>query len=74
MVPKEVIPSHRMFLGLKWIIDSARARSNKEFKTFADKLYAEMTDALEGKGAAFDKKLQTEKLAEANKVFAHFAW
>ena len=74
MVPKEIVPKHRLFLALKWMVDAARARNNKEYHSFADKLYAEITDASEGKGAAVDKNLQAQKLAEANKVFAHFSW
>lgn len=74
MVPKEVPPKHRLFLALKWLIDAARARSNKEYHSFSDKLSAEMAEAYEGKGAAVDKNNQAQKLAEANKVFAHFSW
>ncbi|OGK66437.1 30S ribosomal protein S7 [Candidatus Roizmanbacteria bacterium RIFOXYB2_FULL_41_10] len=74
MVPKEVQPKHRLFLALKWLVDASRTRPNKEYHTFTDKLYAEMADAYEGKGAAVDKNNQAQKLAEANKVFAHFSW
>ncbi len=74
MVPREVPPQHRLFLALRWIVDAARERSNKEYKTFVAKLKAEILDAQEKKGNAYDKKLQSEKLAEANKVFAHFNW
>lgn len=74
MVPKETTPKHRLFLAIRWIVDAARLRSNKEFHTFEEKLAAEFIDASNGKGAAFDKKQQADKLADANKVFAHFAW
>ena len=74
MVPKEVVPKHRIFLALKWLVDAARVRSNKDYHTFADKLFAELSDAYEGKGAAVEKNQQAQKLAEANKVFAHFSW
>ncbi len=74
MVPKEVTPKHRLFLAVKWLLDASRARSNKEYHTFSDKLLAELMDAYEGKGAAVDKNTQAQKLAEANKVFAHFSW
>lgn len=74
MVPKEITPKHRLFLALKWLLDASRARSNKEYHTFSDKLFAEIMDAYEGKGAAVDKNIQAQKLAEANKVFAHFSW
>lgn len=74
MVPREVTPGHRTFLALRWLVDAARERSNKEFKTFEEKLSAELIDAYDRKGNAYDKKAQSEKLAEANKVFAHFNW
>lgn len=74
MVPKETTPKHRLFLAVRWIVDAARLRSNKEYHTFSEKLAAEFMDAVNGKGAAFEKKQQAEKLAEANKVFSHFAW
>ncbi len=74
MVPKETTPKHKMFLGLSWLVAAARARSNKEYHTFADKLVNEIVDAYNNKGAAVDKKSQTEKTADANKVFAHFGW
>jgi small subunit ribosomal protein S7 len=74
MVPKETTPKHRIYLALSWIITAARARSNKEYHTFEQKLTAEIIDVINGKGAAVEKKTQTEKLAEANKVFAHFGW
>jgi small subunit ribosomal protein S7 len=74
MVPKEVTPKHRLFLALKWLCDAAANRSNKEYHTFSDKLFAEIMDAYEGKGAAVEKNIQAQKLAEANKVFAHFSW
>lgn len=74
MVPRETSPKHRCFLALKWLVESARERSNKDYHTFAEKLTQEILDAYNGHGAAVEKKQQTEKLAEANKVFAHFAW
>lgn len=74
MVPREVTPHHRVFLALRWLVDAARARNNKEYSTFHKKLKAELMDAFEKKGSAYDKKTQSEKLAEANKVFAHFNW
>ncbi len=74
MVPRETSPKHRCFLALKWLVEAARERNNRDYHSFVDKLTAEIVDAYNSKGAAVEKKLQTEKLAEANKVFAHFAW
>lgn len=74
LVPMEVRPERKLFLALNWIIDAAKARSSKEYKTFIDKLYAELIDASNNQGQAVAKKIQTEKLAEANKAFAHLRW
>ena len=74
LVPIEVRKNRRMFLALNWIIIAAKTRSNKEYHTFADKLMAELLDASKNQGQAVNKKLQTEKLADANKAFAHLKW
>ena len=74
LVPIEVRKNRRMFLALNWIIIAAKTRSNKEYHTFADKLLAELLDASKNQGQAVNKKLQTEKLADANKAFAHLKW
>lgn len=74
LVPIEVRPERKLFLGLNWIIDAAKARSNKEFHTFVDKLYTEIIEASKNQGAAVAKKTQTEKLADANKAFSHLKW
>jgi small subunit ribosomal protein S7 len=74
MVPMEVRRERRLYLALNWIIDAATARPNKEFKTFDKKLLAELVEASQNQGEAVNKRLQTEKLAEANKAFAHLKW
>ena len=74
LVPIEVRRSRKLYLALNWIITAARARSNKEFHSFAGKLLAEITDAAKTLGAAVTKKAQTEKLAETNKAFSHLKW
>ena len=74
LVPIEVRPERKIFLALNWIIQKASAKSNKEFKTFEDKLYRELTDAANNQGDAVNKRIETEKLAEANKAFAHLKW
>ncbi|MFA6005369.1 MAG: 30S ribosomal protein S7 [Patescibacteria group bacterium] len=74
MVPKENTPKHRLFLAIDWVVSAARDRSNKEYHSFQEKLVAELEEAYQGKGEAVNKRVQTEKLAEQNKVFAHFAW
>lgn len=74
LVPIEVRRERKLFLSLNWIVDNARAKSNKEFHSFADKLYTEVKDASQNQGPSIAKKAQTEKLAEANKAFAHLKW
>ncbi len=74
LVPVEVRPERKLYLSLNWIIEAAKSRPNKEYHTFADKLYKELTEAAKNMGQAVVKKQQTEKLAEANKAFAHLKW
>lgn len=74
LVPIDVRHDRKIYLALNWIVNAARARSNKEFHTFADKLLAELMDASKNVGAAVTKKAQTEKLAETNKAFSHLKW
>ncbi|HNQ31755.1 MAG TPA: 30S ribosomal protein S7 [Candidatus Woesebacteria bacterium] len=74
MVPTEVRKDRKLFLALNWIVEGARARSNKEYHTFTDKLVAELKDAINSVGSAYNKKLSVEKQAEQNKAFAHLKW
>ena len=74
LVPIEVRRDRKLFLSLNWIIDSAQTRSNKEYKSFQNKLYTELNEAAQNQGNAVTKRAQTEKLAEANKAFAHLKW
>lgn len=73
-VPTPVRGDRREALGLRWLISAARLRPSSEYKTFANKLVAELSDALNNAGAAVKKKLDTHRMAEANKAFAHFRW
>ncbi len=74
MVPTEVRRERKLFLALNWIVEGARVRSSKEYKSFADKLYVELKDAIQGVGGAVSKKSSVEKQAEQNKAFAHLKW
>ncbi len=74
MVPTEVRRERKLFLALNWIVEGARSRSNKEFRTFEDKLFVELKDAIQGVGGAVTKKNNTEKQADQNKAFAHLKW
>ncbi len=71
-VPVEVRGDRKEALAIRWLIEAARARSNKEFRTFDAKLATEFLEAAEGRGAAIKKKEDTLKAAEANKAFSHF--
>lgn len=70
-VPVEVRGPRRMALAMRWIINAARA---KKGKPMAAKLAEELLLASKNEGAAIKKKLDTHRMAEANKAFAHFAW
>jgi len=70
-VPIEVRPDRRQALGLRWIVDNARKRSERTMK---ERLAAELLDAINNMGGAVKKKEDTHKMAEANKAFAHYRW
>ena len=70
-VPVEVRPDRRMTLGIRWIVNYARLRGEK---TMEERLSGELMDAANSTGAAFKKKEDTHKMAEANKAFAHYRW
>jgi len=70
-VPVEVRRERQQTLALRWIISFARKRSERSME---ERLFAELRDALNGQGGAFKKKIDTHKMADANKAFAHFRW
>jgi len=73
-IPLPVKGPRQESLAIRWIVLSARARPNKEYHTFAKKLAAELIDAFNETGGAVAKKQEVERLAEANKAFAHLRW
>jgi small subunit ribosomal protein S7 len=73
-VPVEVKHERRMALALRWMIEAARKRPNKEYHTFAEKLAAEMLAAINNEGEAIKKRENALRQAEANKAFGHFRW
>lgn len=73
-VPMPVKGLRQNSLAIRWLILSARTRSNKEYHSFAEKLAAEIIDAFNQSGGALDKKQGVEKVAEANRAFAHLRW
>ena len=70
-VPVEVREKRRDALAMRWIIQAARTRSGK---SMGEKLYDELFDAFNATGAAFRKKEDTHRMAEANKAFSHYRW
>ena len=70
-VPMEVRPARRTTLGLRWLTNYSRARSEKNM---ADRLAGEIMDAANNTGNAVKKREDTHKMAEANKAFAHYRW
>ncbi len=70
-VPVEVRPDRRRSLGMRWLIDAARKRSEK---TMPQRLAGELLDAVENRGAAVKKREDTHRMAEANKAFSHYRW
>ncbi len=73
-VPIEVKAERRNSLALRWMIEAASKRSNKEFHTFAEKMAAEIWDATQNLGEAVKKREVALKQAEANKAFSSFRW
>lgn len=73
-VPTPVRGSRQNSLALRWLINAARAKANKQYHSFAEKLVAELTSALNNEGVAVNKRLEVERMADANKAFAHLRW
>ena len=70
-VPVEVPPDRGLSLAMRWLVESARARTGK---SMLEKLAAELSDASKGQGTTIKKREDTHKMAEANRAFAHFRW
>ena len=70
-IPLEVRPARQLSLAMRWMLDSARARSGR---AMTERLSAEILDAYQEQGAAVKKRDDTHRMAEANKAFAHYRW
>jgi len=68
-IPTEIRPERKVAMGMKWMILYSRKRNEK---SMAQKLAGEIIAASKEEGAAFKKKEDTHKMAEANKAFSHF--
>jgi small subunit ribosomal protein S7 len=70
-VPVEVRQDRRVSLGIRWLVNATRGRSER---TMQEKLAAEILEATQNRGGAVRKKEEVHRMAEANKAFAHFRW
>ena len=70
-VPIEVRPERRLTLGMRWLTNYSRTRSERTMK---ERLAGEIMDAANNTGSAVKKREDTHKMAESNKAFAHFRW
>ena len=70
-VPVEVKANRSQALAIRWLIDASRKRKDKKM---SDKIFNEIYDAYQSRGAAIKKKEDTHRMAESNKAFAHFRW
>ena len=70
-IPIEVPQKRAQSLAMRWLLEGAAGRPDK---TMADRLAHELMDAYEGRGAAMKKKLDVQRMAEANRAFSHYAW
>ena len=70
-VPVEVRAARRQSLAIRWLVDTARKRSEN---TMTERLAGEILDAANNRGAAVKKREDTHRMAEANKAFSHYRW
>ena len=73
-VPMQVRDERKESLAIRWLVAAARARSNSEFHTYAEKIAQELIEATNNEGGAVKKRQEMERQAEANKAFSHFKW
>lgn len=73
-IPVEVRSDRRASIAIRWIINAAKGKSNKDYHTFSGKLAQELMDAAENKGEAIKKRDAVHRMAQANRAFAHFKW
>lgn len=73
-VPMPIRGRRGMSLAIRWLVQEANKRPSKQYHSFAEKLAAEMVDALSNAGGAVGKRDAAHRMAESNKAFAHFRW
>ncbi len=70
-IPTEVVPKRKDALAMRWLISASKERPNKTMK---ERLAFELLDASQGKGGAVKKRVDVQRMAEANRAFSHYAW
>jgi small subunit ribosomal protein S7 len=70
-VPVEVSPRRQITLSVRWIIDAARKRNER---TMRQRVAKELTDAANREGAAYRKREDVYRMAEANRAYSHYRW
>jgi len=73
-VPVQVRGPRKESLAIRWLVFATQAKSNSEFHSFGAKLASELMDASNNEGGAVKKRLEIEKIADANRAFSHFRW
>ena len=73
-VPTPVRGHRQNSLAIRWLVTNARNLPNKQYHSFADKLSTLLVQSYNNEGSAITKRQEVERMAEANKAFAHFAW
>lgn len=73
-VPTPVRGNRQNSLAIRWLVNSSRNKANKQYHTFAEKLASELLSALKNEGSSITKRTEVERMADANKAFAHLRW
>lgn len=73
-VPTPVRGNRQLSLAIRWLITSSRALPSKQHHTFGSKLATELLSATKNEGSSVSKRQEVERMADANKAFAHLRW
>lgn len=73
-VPTAVRGNRQTSLAIRWLITSARVLPNKQYHSFGKKIASELIAAIGNSGSSVTKRQEVERMAEANKAFAHLRW
>lgn len=73
-VPMPVRGRRANSLSVRWLVTEANKRPNKQYHSYAEKLAAEIMDAMVEQGGAIEKRNGSHRMAESNKAFSHFRW